>query len=149
MLIVIKLFAEDQSELDSRELDSPMSSFSQLEEGPEDFEMDDESLLGADTSQRTLSLSGSESGSEGAESELEAASVFRLFTPLSFRLPQKLRTRRTFRSSVATPDTSYLVQSIISMFKERRSCRLILFSKWNNRSASLLPGHKARDKRNI
>ena len=32
MLIVIKLFAEDQSELDSPELDSPMSSSSELEE---------------------------------------------------------------------------------------------------------------------
>ena len=34
MLIVIKLFAEDQSELDSPELDSPMSSSSELEEEP-------------------------------------------------------------------------------------------------------------------
>ena len=34
MLIVMKLFAEDQSELDSSELDSPMSSFSKLEEEP-------------------------------------------------------------------------------------------------------------------
>ena len=32
MLIVIKLFAEGQSELDSPELDSPMSSSSELEE---------------------------------------------------------------------------------------------------------------------
>ena len=31
MLIVIKLFAEDQSEFDSRELDSPMSSSSELQ----------------------------------------------------------------------------------------------------------------------
>ena len=50
MLIVIKLFAEDQSELDSRELDSPMSSSSELEEEPEESQSDDESLLGADTS---------------------------------------------------------------------------------------------------
>ena len=35
MLIVIKLFAEDQSELDSPELDSPLSSSSELEEEPE------------------------------------------------------------------------------------------------------------------
>ena len=55
MLIVIKLFAEDQSELDSPELGSPtpMSSSSQLEEEPEESEADDESLLGADTSERT------------------------------------------------------------------------------------------------
>ena len=138
MLIVIKLFAEDQSALDSPELDSPMSSSSELEEEPEESESDDESLLGADTSERTPSVSGSESESEGAKSEPEAASVFRLFTSLSFRLPRKLRTCRTFRNSAATPDTSYLVHcgesrammsncSIISMFQERRSCRLILF----------------------
>ena len=41
MLIVIKLFAEDQSELDSPELDSPMSSSSELEEEPEESESDD------------------------------------------------------------------------------------------------------------
>ena len=50
MLIVIKLFAEDQSDLDSPELGSPMSSSSELEEEPEESELDDESLLGADTS---------------------------------------------------------------------------------------------------
>ena len=49
MLIVIKLFAEDQSESDSPELDSPMSSSSELEEQPQESELDDESLLGADT----------------------------------------------------------------------------------------------------
>ena len=49
MLIVIKWFAEDQSEFDSPELDSPMSSSSELEEEPEESELDDESLLGADT----------------------------------------------------------------------------------------------------
>ena len=45
MLIVVKLFAEDQSELDSPELDSqtPMSSSSELEEEPEESESDDES----------------------------------------------------------------------------------------------------------
>ena len=53
MLIVIKLFSEDQSEVDSPELDSPMSSSSELEEEPEESELDDESLLGADTSERT------------------------------------------------------------------------------------------------
>ena len=36
MLIVIKLFAEDQSELDSPEVDSPMSSSFELEEEPEE-----------------------------------------------------------------------------------------------------------------
>ena len=51
MLIVIKLFAEDQSDLDSPELGSPMSSSSELEEKPE---LDDESLLGADTSWSVL-----------------------------------------------------------------------------------------------
>ena len=50
MLIVIKLFAEDQSDLDSTELSSPMSSSSELEEELEESELDDESLLGADTS---------------------------------------------------------------------------------------------------
>ena len=40
MLIVVKLFAEDQSEFDS----------SELQEGPEESELDDESLLRADTS---------------------------------------------------------------------------------------------------
>ena len=52
MLIVIKLFAEDQSDLDSPKLGSPtpMSSSSELEEEPEESELDDESLLGADTS---------------------------------------------------------------------------------------------------
>ena len=45
MLIVVKLFAEDQSDLDSPELGSPMSSSSE----PEESELDDESLLGADT----------------------------------------------------------------------------------------------------
>ena len=49
MLIVIKLFAEDQSDLDSPELGSPMSSSSELEEEPEESELDDESLLGVDT----------------------------------------------------------------------------------------------------
>ena len=34
MLIVIKLFAKDQSELDSPELDSAMSSSCELEEEP-------------------------------------------------------------------------------------------------------------------
>ena len=53
--IVIKLFAEDQSELESPELDSPMSSSSELEEEPEESELNDESLLGADTSERTPS----------------------------------------------------------------------------------------------
>ena len=48
MLIVIKLFAKDQSELDS-----PMSSSCELEEEPEESELDDESLLGADTSEIT------------------------------------------------------------------------------------------------
>ena len=50
MLIVIKLFAEDQSDLDSTELGSPMPSSSELEEEPKESELDDESLLGADTS---------------------------------------------------------------------------------------------------
>ena len=52
MLIVIKLFAEDQSDLDSPEPGSPtpMSSSSELEEEPQESELDDESLLGADTS---------------------------------------------------------------------------------------------------
>ena len=52
MLIVIKLFAEDQSHLDSPELGSRTSmSFSfELEEEPEESELDDESLLGVDTS---------------------------------------------------------------------------------------------------
>ena len=52
MLIVIKLFAEDQSQLDSLELGSPkpMSSSFGLEEEPKESELDDESLLGADTS---------------------------------------------------------------------------------------------------
>ena len=52
MLIVIKLFAKDQSDLDSPELGSPtpMLSSSELEEEPEESELDDESLLGADTS---------------------------------------------------------------------------------------------------
>ena len=36
MLIVIKLFAEDQSDLDSPELSSPMPSSSELEEEPEE-----------------------------------------------------------------------------------------------------------------
>ena len=58
MLIVIKLFAEDQSELGSLELDSPMSSSSELEEEPAESELDDESLLGADTSERTPSAIG-------------------------------------------------------------------------------------------
>ena len=51
MLLVIKLFAEDQSDLDSPELGSPtlMSSSSELEEEPEESELDGESLLGADT----------------------------------------------------------------------------------------------------
>ena len=130
MLIVIKLFAEHQSEFDSSELDSTMSSSSQLEQELEESEPDDESLLGADTLERTPPVFGSESRLEGVESEPKAASVFRHFTPLSFRLPRKLRTRRTFRNSVATPDTSYLNQcgesqaimsncSIISMFQER------------------------------
>ena len=111
MLIVIKLFAEDQSDLDSPELGSPtpMSSSFELEEEPEESQLDDESLLRADTSERTPSVFGSELGSEGAESEPEAASVFRLFTPLSFRLPRKLRTRRPIGNSAATPNTSYLV----------------------------------------
>ena len=49
MLIVIKLFAEDQSDLDSPELGSPtpMSSSFGLEE---ESELDDDPLLGADTS---------------------------------------------------------------------------------------------------
>ena len=109
MLSVVKLFAKDQSEFDSPELDSPMSSSCELEEEPEESELNDESLLGADTSERTPFVSGSKSGSEGAESELEAAFVFRLFTPLSFHLPHKLQTCRTFRNSVVTPDTSCLV----------------------------------------
>ena len=50
MLIVIKLFAKDQSDLDSPELGSPMSSSSELEEEREESELDVESLLGADTS---------------------------------------------------------------------------------------------------
>ena len=50
MLIVIKLFAEDQSDLDSPELGSPMSSSSEPEEELEESELDDESLFGADTS---------------------------------------------------------------------------------------------------
>ena len=50
MLIVVKLFAEDQSEFDSPELDSPMSASSEVQEEPEESELDDESLLGADTS---------------------------------------------------------------------------------------------------
>ena len=51
MLIVIKLFAEDQSDLDSPELNSPMSSSCELEEEPEEESgLDDKSLLGADTS---------------------------------------------------------------------------------------------------
>ena len=51
MLIVIKLFAEDQSDLDSPELGSPMSSSFELDEEPkEESELDDKSLLGADTS---------------------------------------------------------------------------------------------------
>ena len=62
MLIVIKLSAKDQSGFDSPELDSPMSSSSELEEEPEESELDDESLLGADTSERTPFVSGSESG---------------------------------------------------------------------------------------
>ena len=49
MLIVIKLFAEDQSELDSPELDSPMSSSSELEEEPEESQSDDESQWGPET----------------------------------------------------------------------------------------------------
>ena len=61
MLIVIKLFAEDQSEFDSSELDSPTSSSSELEEQPEESELDDESLLGANTSERTPFVSDSES----------------------------------------------------------------------------------------
>ena len=96
MLIVIKFFAKDQSEFDSPKLDSPISSPFELEEEPKEFKLDDESLLGADTSERTPFVSGSESGSEGAESEPEVAVVFHLFTPLSFHLPCKLRTRRAF-----------------------------------------------------
>ena len=42
MLIVVKLFAVDQSEFDSPELDSPMSSSSELEEEPQESELDDE-----------------------------------------------------------------------------------------------------------
>ena len=47
MLIVIKLFAKDSSEFDLPEMDSPMSSSSELEEEPEESELDDQSLLGA------------------------------------------------------------------------------------------------------
>ena len=39
MLIVVKLFAKDQSEFDSPGLDSPMSSSSELEEEPEESEL--------------------------------------------------------------------------------------------------------------
>ena len=39
MLIVIKLFAEHQSEFDSAELDLPMSSSSELGEEPEESEV--------------------------------------------------------------------------------------------------------------
>ena len=60
MLLVIKLFAEDQSELDSPKLDSRMSSSSELEEEPEEFDVEDQSLLGADISEITAAcLKGS------------------------------------------------------------------------------------------
>ena len=54
-----------------------------------------------DDLERIPSVSGSDSESEGAG---------RLFTPLSFHLPCKLQTPRSFRNSVATPQTSNLVQ---------------------------------------
>ena len=57
MLIVIKLFAEDQSEFNSPELDSPMSSSSELEEQPEESELDDKSLVGVPNTGRRIGRS--------------------------------------------------------------------------------------------
>ena len=52
MFIVIEFFVKDQSELDSPELDSPLPSSSELEGEPEESELDDDSPLGANTSER-------------------------------------------------------------------------------------------------
>ena len=56
MLIVVKLFAEEELEFDSPEVGSPMSSSYELEEEPEESELDDESLVGADTSEILASV---------------------------------------------------------------------------------------------
>ena len=44
MLIATEFFVKDQSELDSPELDSPLSYSSQLEEEPEESKLDDDTL---------------------------------------------------------------------------------------------------------
>ena len=46
MFIVIEFFVKYQSELGSPELDSPLPSSSELEEEPEESELDDDSHLG-------------------------------------------------------------------------------------------------------
>ena len=58
---VIEFFVKDQSALDSPELDSPLSSSSEVEAEQEESELDDDSPLGAGTSQRIPSVSGSDS----------------------------------------------------------------------------------------
>ena len=87
MLIVIKLFAKDQSECDSPELDSPMPSSSEMEEKPEESELDAKSLLGAETSERThtkVPLECSEKGHLGPHAGKVAMLSVQHCMPLAF-----------------------------------------------------------------